>query len=285
MTTQQMSSQSKLHIAVSDPQVQELIVAWASTYEPEAIVENEDSLEIYLADGDYRSISEMLVQRTDLKPEQLKVVQVESKNWNAEWEANFKPISIDDLYIRATFHEPSPTHTQELIISPKMAFGTGHHETTYMMLQYLNQIDLKGQSVLDYGCGTGILTVFAKMRGCDKITGLDIQEEAIENTTEHFHLNSISTEDLTVKLGDLDQIRGEKYDLILANINRHILLKNANALRDHLAIEGRLMLSGILRVDKVLITNTYSDTGLELIDEKSKGEWCCFLFELSSSLS
>ncbi len=268
----------KLVIELKDKDASELIMAWVSTHEPEAVVENESSLEVYLLDEKYDLLRETLINNTSLEHSQISTVVVQQKNWNAEWEANFKPISVGDLYIRAPFHPAIPKYKNELIIAPKMAFGTGHHETTFMMLESMKEMNLNGLTVLDYGCGTGILTVYSKLCGCGSITGIDIQEEAIENTYEHFELNKISTEDLTVKLGDLDQIRGEKYDLVLANINRQVLLQNADNLISHINKGGTLLMSGILKADREIITKRYAEAGFVSKGAKIKGEWCCFAY-------
>jgi len=274
-----MTSNKKLVIELKEADKSEIIIAWASTHSLDAIVENESSLEVYLADAYYDQLITTLLDNTSLEEHQIKVQTVQQKNWNAEWEANFKPISIGDLYIRAPFHPAVPKYKNELIIAPKMAFGTGHHETTFMMLESMKEMNLNGLSVLDYGCGTGILTVFAKQQNCGTITGIDIQEEAVENTYEHFALNEVPTDDLTVKLGDLEQVHGETYDFVLANINRQVLLQNAEKLKTYINKGGTLLMSGILKTDKKLITEKYTEIGFTLLGEKTKGEWCCFVFE------
>jgi len=273
-----MKSSKKLVIHFSDVAQKELILAWTVIQNPESIVEEVDYLEVYTKDQDYAALKSLLIDKAGVPADKLVVESVEHKNWNAEWEANFKPLAIDNIYIRAPFHPASSDHEIDLIISPKMAFGTGHHETTYMMLKYMNALDFEGKKVLDYGCGTGILTVFAKMKGCDSITGIDIQEEAVENTYEHFELNNISTTDLTVSLGDLDVLSQARYDIILANINRHVLLANADKQLSLLQPEGLLIMSGILQTDRQLILDTYTAAGFSLKDEDSRGDWCRFGF-------
>jgi len=275
-----MKDSKKLVVTVTTELEKELSIAWATTENIESIVEEEGFLEFYTADETYSSLIEILKDKVGLKTEQLKVEEVKYQNWNEEWEANFKPIEIDNIYIRAPFHEASAGHEIDLVISPKMAFGTGHHETTYMMLQHMNGMDLTDKTVLDYGCGTGILTVFAKMKGCAKIAAIDIQEEAIENTLEHFELNQISTSSLKVEQGNLDTLAQERYEVILANINRHVLLANAANLKTHLSAGGKLIMSGILKSDRELIISSYKEEGFILLSESQKGEWCCFRFGL-----
>ncbi len=273
-----MSTQKKLVIPVNDETQKEIIIAWLSAWDIDSIVEGEDYLDAYLPNSDYSDIIALLDEKVGVDPKAVKVKEVENKNWNAEWEANFQPIEIDDIYVRATFHEPAPQQFQELIISPKMAFGTGHHATTHMMISYLNKIDLKDKTVLDYGCGTGILAVFARMKKCGAISAIDIQAEAMENTFEHIELNQLAANDLEVLQGDLDVLRGKKYEVILANINRQVLLKQVHKLKLHLAESGLLILSGILKSDRELIMDTYLNARYNLKDEESRGEWCRFSF-------
>jgi len=257
---------------------QPLVMAWISLYDIEAIVEHEDSLDLFAAANLYADIKATLIEKLSLPEESFEVVTLEKKNWNAQWEANFQPLIIGDLYVRATFHEPQPAYSQELIISPKMAFGTGHHATTYMMLSYMDSLQLKDKSILDYGCGTGILAVYARMKGCGRLDAIDIQEEAIDNSYEHFELNKQSTTGVTIEQGDLDSLPSATYDVILANINRKVLLDQADNLKERLATNGLLIMSGILAEDRTLILHKYLSAGFTILDEDQRGEWCRFSF-------
>jgi len=154
-----------------------------------------------------------------------------------------------------------------------MAFGTGHHETTYMMLEHMQSISFHDSAVLDYGCGTGILSVYAKMAGCRQLTCIDIQDEAIQNTFEHFELNGIPIGNTHVQKGDLDILSQKKFDIVLANINRQVILNQSQALHHLLNPEGLLVISGILKVDRQLILDQYTQSLFTLKSEAEKGEW------------
>jgi len=273
-----VSNQKKLVIPVQDETQRELIIAWLSFSNVDSIVEEEDHLDVYMPDGEYEEVTQLLKEKVGVATVSLQLVEVEQKNWNAEWEASFQPVQVDDIYVRATFHEPAPEGLKELVISPKMAFGTGHHATTHLMLSYMNNLDLENKTVLDYGCGTGILAVFARIKKCGAISAIDIQEEAVENTYEHFELNGLERQELEVIQGDLDVLGEKKYQVILANINRHVLLQQVGRLRDFLAEGGLLIMSGILETDRKLVLSTYKEAGYKLKDEESRGEWCRFAF-------
>ena len=276
-----MSQQSynKLTIPVPDSE-KEIMIAWLNYLEADSIVESEDQLEVYTTIDGYAFLSE-LAQKVALDPNVVVVERVENKNWNALWESNFEPIQIAAIYVRATFHKPTERDDQELIIAPKMAFGTGHHPTTYMMIDTMQQLDLEGKSVFDYGCGTGILSVLAYKLGAKNITAVDIQEEAEDNFEEHLEINGCPPSQFRFQLGQLEQISGS-YDVILANINRHVLLEKQTALKQYLKSGGLMVMSGILDSDRDVLVSTYKEAGWVVIDEFSRGEWNCFHLRMST---
>jgi len=276
-----MSQQSyyKLTIPVSDSE-KEIMIAWINFLEAESIVESEDQLEVYTTmEADAFLID--LGRKVAFEPDEVIVEKVEDKNWNALWESNFEPIQIGAIHVRATFHKPTEGDDQELIIAPKMAFGTGHHPTTYMMIETMQQLDLGGKSVFDYGCGTGILSVLAYKLGSKKITAVDIQEEAEDNFHEHLEINDCLPSHFRFHLGQLEQISG-RYDVILANINRHVLLEKHTVLKRYLNEGGLMVMSGILDSDRELLVSTYEGAGWKVIDEFSRGEWKCFHLKINT---
>lgn len=273
--TESATTYNKLTVKYTTDEQKEILMAWMNFHGVDSIVESE-VLEAYTQNCPNELIED-LANSTGLPKEQFSLEVVEQKNWNAEWEANFKPVEVGEVYIRAPFHEPKEGMT-DLVISPKMAFGTGHHETTYMMIREMGKMSLTGQTVLDYGCGTGILSVYAAMLGAQKVDGNDIQKEAIENCWEQVALNNLEKEKFDFVEGLLEVFEGRTYDLILANINRHILLQKAIELKAKLNANGRLLMSGILTRDKKLILKTYEESGFELKSDYQKGEWCCFEF-------
>ena len=271
----------KLVINLKADNNNEIIQAWLSSYEVDAIVDNDNYLEVYRDNNDYDILIQRLLIDTNLQSDQFEIKQEINKNWNAEWEANFQPININNkLLVRATFHKEQPQLDYELIISPKMAFGTGHHPTTYMMLDFLLGSELENKTILDYGCGTGILGVFALIKKAKVVEGVDIQTEAIDNCMEHCQLNGIDTERFKVKLGDLEVLDLDSFDLILANINRKVLESKALALKSLLKPKGQLLVSGILNDDFKLINDLYESAGFVVKDIKNRGEWTMIHYTL-----
>ena len=273
-----MASDTKLIIPLPEYR-HEIALAWISMHEVDAIIEEPNQLIIYKEDGNLESIMDTISDKMSLGKAEMKIVTEPKKNWNSIWESNFEPIEIGNLYVRATFHEATTDKNKtELVISPKMAFGTGHHETTYMMLSEMQNITFDSRTVLDYGCGTGILAVFARMRKCGELTCNDIQVEAVENTREHFEINGYNPELENILQGDLDVLGEESYDIILANINRHVLMNQDQSLYALLNKGGSLLMSGILHTDKSMIIDKYSTAGFVLQSEAQRGEWCRFTF-------
>lgn len=206
------------------------------------------------------------------------VEEVKPQNWNALWESNFHPITIDDkCYVRATFHDPKPDYPYEIIIDPRMAFGTGHHQTTAMMLSYILETDMEGKKVLDMGCGTGILSILASKKGAKDIIAVDIAEESIENVHENMKLNKVNN--ISTFTGSTDKIMLHQFDIILANINRNILLDHLVIYEDCLLSGGQLFLSGFYeRKDLEIIKEKAEKLNLSYSDNKAVDNWCAARF-------
>ncbi len=205
------------------------------------------------------------------------VEELEDTNWNAVWESNFQAVSISDFcHIRANFHPQQTGFEHQIEISPKMAFGTGHHETTAMMIAQMAKLDFKGKQILDYGCGTGILAVLADMLGSKAVEAIDIDKNSVDNTLEHIALNKV--QNVQVAQGDLEVLSQSKYHIILANINRGVLMQQAERLYDLIEDNGTLLMSGILESDRNLIEEKYLNLGLKIISVEQSGEWLCFNF-------
>jgi ribosomal protein L11 methyltransferase len=208
-----------------------------------------------------------------------KEIKVEEKNWNQIWESSFEPVYVDDFcLIKASFHKLKSNTTYVINIDPKMAFGTGHHHTTYMMIQAMQMLDFANKSVLDYGSGTGVLAILAEMMGARIIDALDIEENSFENIQENCSVNQC--EKINPILGTIDDVDG-KYDIILANINRNVLLETADLVRDRLSEKGVLVLSGILSGDLDLITDKYRKLGFVKEKLYQKSNWAAIYFTLS----
>lgn len=205
------------------------------------------------------------------------ITEIEQVNWNEEWEKNFSPIVVEDLCtVRANFH-PVPNTRYDIVITPKMSFGTGHHETTYMMLQQLLPLSLEGTKVLDMGCGTGILAIMAALRGAHDITAIDIDPWCVENATENVQQNNCSF--ITIKEGDVSLIAGEQYNLILANINRNILLSDIPAYTQALLPQGLLLVSGFYEEDLPAIKEKCQQVGLTYLSHIERNRWVSAKFQ------
>jgi ribosomal protein L11 methyltransferase len=200
------------------------------------------------------------------------------KNWNAEWESNFNPVEVDDFCrIRADFHESVNDFDFELMINPKMAFGTGHHETTHMMIQSMRYLDFSDKKVFDYGCGTGVLAILASKLGANIIDAIDIENESYLNTIENCNINDVSN--IHVACSEIGLLAGNIYDIILANINRQVLLTTSLDLAKMLNDNGILLISGILEQDKDKVLDNYLKAGFLLEKVNQRGKWLCIKFK------
>ena len=197
-------------------------------------------------------------------------------NWNEEWEKNFEPIYVaDKVLIRAEFHEPNP-ELHEIVIQPKMSFGTGHHPTTHLMIQQMLEMDFTGKTVLDMGCGTSVLAIFAKQRGAGRTVAIDIDEWSVENSKENAVRNNV---ELDISLGTADNLGSEKFDIILANINRNILISDIPTYEGVLNSGGQLLLSGLCFFDVDDILEVCTKANLVLKNRQQREEWMSLLLE------
>ena len=207
------------------------------------------------------------------------VVEAEDKDWNEEWEKNFfQPIVIGDrCCIHSTFHKDTPQTEYEILINPQMAFGTGHHETTSSIISELLEADLQGKSVLDMGCGTSILAILASMRGAGPITAIDIDDWCVNNSRDNIALNGI--ENITVEWGDANLLKGkEPFDVIIANINRNILLADMAQYAACMHSGSELFMSGFYVEDIPVIQEKAESLGMEFIHHREKNNWAAVKF-------
>lgn len=197
-------------------------------------------------------------------------------NWNEEWEKNFSPINVENqVSIRAEFHE-NQNLPHEIIIQPKMSFGTGHHATTYLMIQQMLDMDFKNKTVLDMGCGTSVLAIFAKQQGAGKTVAIDIDEWSVENSIENAERNHV---ELEISQGTADNLGSENFDIILANINRNILISDIPTYVSVLNSGGQLLLSGLCFFDVDDILEVCNEQKLTLKKKLQKEEWVSLLLE------
>ena len=197
--------------------------------------------------------------------------EIAQVNWNEEWEKNFEPIAVnDECYVRAPFHEKKDVK-YDIVIEPKMSFGTGHHETTFMMIQHLLETDVTGMKTLDMGCGTAILAILAEMKGAQPIDAIDIDNWCYLNSIENAERNNCSQ--ISVYEGDAALLKGKSYDLIIANINRNILLQDMKQYGDCLNAGGLLLLSGFYEEDIPFINEACVAEGLTFVKKHQKNNW------------
>jgi Ribosomal protein L11 methylase len=207
-----------------------------------------------------------------------KITKIKSENWNEEWEKNyFKPIIIgNECVIHSSFHVNIPETRYRIIIDPKMSFGTGHHETTGLVIEQLLQADLSGKTILDMGCGTAVLAILARMRGAKHALAIDIDDWCTQNSEENIALNNIS--DIDVMLGGAELLENKHFDIILANINRNILLNDMKHYANCLSTGGELYMSGFYVEDIPVIEAEANKHNLSLIDFKEKNKWAVVKF-------
>ena len=207
------------------------------------------------------------------------VSEVAAENWNETWEKNFEPLIIaDQCYVRATFHQPRPEFAYEIVIDPKMAFGTGHHQTTTMMMEYILSVDCTNKTVLDMGCGTGILAILASKRGASNLVAIDNDDVCYESTKENSELNNIHN--IEARCGGKEVIPDQSFDIILANINRNILLDQIHAYNDVLRQGGEIFFSGFYETpDLDMIKEECSKFNIQYKDRKKIGDWVAARFQ------
>jgi ribosomal protein L11 methyltransferase len=202
--------------------------------------------------------------------------EIEQVNWNAEWEKNFKPIVVDDICtVRAPFHD-TPKTKYDIVIEPKMSFGTGHHETTHMMIQYILKTDMVNKSVLDMGCGTGVLAILAEMKGAKPINAIDIDNWCYLNSLENVEYNQCKN--ISVFKGDASLLINKHYDIIIANINRNILLNDLKKYTACLNSKGILFLSGFYANDIPVIVEECTKHKLTIEEKIKRNNWVALKF-------
>ncbi|MGJ7033122.1 50S ribosomal protein L11 methyltransferase [Niabella hirudinis] len=206
------------------------------------------------------------------------IQDLEPQNWNALWESNFDPVVVEDFVaVRASFHPHFTNVEHEILINPKMSFGTGHHATTWMMMQQMRQVDFSGKQVFDFGTGTGILAILAEKLGARQVLATDLDEWSILNTNENIAVNGCSR--VTVQQSD-SAVQNGIYDVILANINKNVLMETIPLLKAQLTPGGVLLLSGLLAADEAEIVGRAVAAGLHFVGKTLKNSWLCMRFSV-----
>jgi ribosomal protein L11 methyltransferase len=256
------------------PSEQEMLIALLSDLPFDTYEETEEALIAYVSvAASYPELESEVKENIGEIGNGFSIEEIPYQNWNVIWESNFEPIKVGSFCgLRAEFHPLFSDVRHDIIINPKMAFGTGHHETTYMMLQLMEAIDFKGQKVLDFGTGTGILAIVAAKEGADWIDAVDHEGPAYENTLENARINGVEPA-IHAYFGELGVIPEGVYDIILANINRSVILASFPALYDKLKRNGILLISGILQSDRDIVLSQAVAHGFHPETFLEKGDW------------
>jgi len=239
----------------------------------ESFTENPDGVEAYIQKADWNTslLDDIQILQSEEVTFSYDVKEIEQVNWNEEWEKNFEPIVVaDQVSVRAPFHK-NPGLQYDIVIEPKMSFGTGHHETTHLMIEHLMELDLHGKKVLDMGCGTGILAIFAEMKGAASVDAIDIDNWCYENSLENVERNNCHH--ISVFEGDSSLLKSSAYDVIIANINRNILLQDMPVYTDSLKENGILLLSGFYTEDIEKINASAETNGLKQDKKLTRNNW------------
>jgi len=258
----------------------EILIAELGSLGFESFVENEDGVTAYILKEEFNE--NMLTEVRILDSDEFKISysssEIQQVNWNEEWEKNFQPIVVDDICsVRAPFH-PKPETEFDIVIEPKMSFGTGHHATTHMMIQFILKNEWKGKSVLDMGCGTGVLAILSSQKGANPVEAIDIDNWCYLNSLENIERNNVP--EISVKEGGAELLGEKKYDVIIANINRNILLNDMQKYVLVLQPDGDLYLSGFYKGDIPIIQEACEKLGLKFQENLEKDKWVAVKFSL-----
>jgi len=266
-------------IATEDYQ-QDLLINTLGDIGFDTFEELEFGFKAYIPADDFNQeiLDEALILYKEMFTFSYEITLIPQKNWNEVWESNFEPIAIKDkIFVRATFHEPRPEFEYEIVIDPKMAFGTGHHQTTAMMLELMLENDFAGKKVLDMGCGTGILAIMATKLGTAEVMAIDYDPVCYDSTIENAQLNHI--DNIKALCGSKEVIPDEMYDTILANINRNILLDQIKRYSEVLKPDGEIYLSGFYESpDLDIIMDEARKYGIKYIIHKKNKDWVAAKF-------
>jgi ribosomal protein L11 methyltransferase len=261
------------------PEFSDILIAETSEIGFDTFLETDEGFEAYAEEENFDRISlEVIrVKYSEVTPITFAFDRIEKKNWNEEWEKNYEPIDVEGkCLIRADFHKPEKKYEYEIIITPKMSFGTGHHQTTYLMIKNQMTVDHENKRVMDAGCGTAILSVMASKLGAKEVDAFDIDEWSVINGEENKEMNG--THNIRLQQGKIGEVSlARKFDIILANINKNVLLEEIKTYQTFLQPGGILMLSGFYTHDIPDLLNETSKYGLSEVQHDERETWACLV--------
>lgn len=275
-----MKNTIQISIEVTDNSIRDALIAQLSVLNFDAFEEREKELLAFISE----EIFDAAALENFLSLHQLPYTTsiIEEQNWNALWESNFQPVVVEDFCaIRADFHQPFTDKQYEIIITPKMSFGTGHHATTYMMIGEMSKLNFQGKHVADFGTGTGVLAILAEKMGSRFVWAIDYDEWSIENSKENIDRNGCTK----IEIEKMDGFYPtQKFDVILANINKSIILSNVDGLLFGLKESGEILLSGLLKEDETDVVSAFETKGLQHVSTVDKNNWICLLLRYKRDL-
>ncbi|KEO72090.1 50S ribosomal protein L11 methyltransferase [Anditalea andensis] len=259
----------------------EILIAELAEVGFDSFLEKEDGLEAYIQEDQFDRVAfqEVLDKYISMANISVEEGRMEKVNWNTEWEKNYDPIAVgEEVYVRASFHAPKEGVKHEIVINPKMSFGTGHHATTYLMLTHLLNLPHHGKRVIDIGAGTGILAILSHKLGAATVEAFDIDDWCVDNGNENFELNGMSH--VKMGLGTVREVNPQgQFDIVIANINKNVLLDEMEVYETLVKPGGYLLLSGFYDHDVIDIEASTASFGLSKIDQMVKDKWCAVVFK------
>ena len=265
----------ELNISVTDTEQAEILTALLADYPFEAFEEGDGEFKAYIQAAEWSQCRGLVEPMLLEQGVQFAALEVETQNWNAEWESSFEAVDIAGecpIRIRAEHHEPAPEGVMDVIIAPRMSFGTGHHTTTALMSATIATSDVKGRMGLDMGCGTGVLAIVALKCGAERMVAVDIDDWACDSCRDSIALSGVA-ESVDVRCGSIDVVAGEKFDFVLANINRNILQMMMADFAQALNPAGWIAMSGFLEEDAEAVAQSAAEQGLQRVSQQQRDGW------------
>lgn len=258
----------------------EILIAELAEIGFDSFLETETGIDAYAPESEFdrEAFDQLIESYRDSAEIKLTEGKMPKVNWNEEWEKNYDPIAVDELvYVRASFHESQPGFQHEIVINPKMSFGTGHHATTFQMLRHQGELDHQGKRVLDVGSGTGILAIMAHLLGASEVEAFDIDDWCVDNGNENFNLNGLGTR---MGLGTIREVNPKgPFEIVLANINKNVLLDEMEIYAGLLQPQGYLLLSGFYTQDIEDLEIAAKPLGLNLLKSSQKDNWAALILQ------